>query len=76
MPSPNQDFAVTNNYEGLFQAVEMAGVQSSDSIEDLFNQSSLEHYSTFDDEWPDIGTMDPTTTIPYHWQTQHPSFNV
>lgn len=46
-----QDFATTNNYEGLFNAVELAGVESSDSVEDLFSNASLDHYTTFDDNW-------------------------
>lgn len=43
------DYAYTNNYDGLFDAVDMAGVQSSDSIEDLFSQTSFEPYHTFDE---------------------------
>lgn len=56
-PKPNessylaQDFEVTNNYEGLFNAVELAGVASSDSVEDLFSNASLDTYTTFDDSW-------------------------
>lgn len=44
------DYVYNNNYDRLFDAVAMAGVQhSSDSIEDLFSQTSFEPYRTFDD---------------------------
>lgn len=43
------DYTYNNNYDGLFEAVELAGVQSSDSIEDLFGQTSFEPYRTFDE---------------------------
>lgn len=46
-----QDFAITNNYEGLFNAVELAGIESSDNVEDLFSNASLDNYTTFDDHW-------------------------
>lgn len=68
----SQDFAMSNNYEGLFEAVELMGVQSSDSVEDLFNQTHLEHYSTFDDSWP--GTQSPAASNNQHqWQTHQRS---
>ena len=51
---------MSNNYEDLFEAVELAGVQSSDSVEDLFSQAHLEHYSTFDDSWSDAHTSRPS----------------
>lgn len=46
-----QDFATTNNYEGLFNAVELAGIESTDSVEDLFSNASLDNFTTFDDNW-------------------------
>lgn len=55
-PWLTQDFALTNNYEGLFDAVDQAGagVPSSDSVDDLFSSAHLEHHSTFDDPWPNF----------------------
>lgn len=48
------NFAVSSNYEGLFDAVDQAGNLSPCSIEDIFNQSSLEHYRNFDDTWSPV----------------------
>lgn len=66
------DFAVNNNYEGLFDAVEMAGVRSSDAVEDLFSQASLENYSTFDDQWPGITTPEASDIDSHLWS--NPNF--
>ena len=62
-----QDYATTNNYDGLFEAVELAGVPHPDAVEDLFSHTTLEHYSTFDDSWPDISTPDAVSPH-YDWQ--------
>lgn len=65
-----QDFAITNNYEGLFNAVELAGVESSDSVEDLFSNASLDHYATFDDTWLPSETFSRHDRGASDWQTQ------
>lgn len=83
-PSPNghenhyfeQDFAVTNNYEGLFNAVELAGIESSDSVEDLFSNASLDHYATFDDTWIPAENLYHHDRGTFDWQNQqYPVFD-
>jgi len=67
----SQDFALDNNYEGLFEAVELAGVHSSDSVDDLFSQASLEHYSNFDDTWSGIQDPGDLPSTGYQWQNHN-----
>jgi len=69
----SQDFALNNNYEGLFDAVELAGVHSSDSVNDLFGQTSLEHYTNFDDTWSDIQDPADLPGASYQWQNHQAS---
>lgn len=68
----HQEFAFNNlsTYEDLFDAVELAGVRSSDAVEDLFSQTSLEHYSTFDDHWPSITTPENDNIDSHIWSNQ------
>lgn len=72
-PTPaylQQDFAMTNNYEGLFNAVQLAGVESSDAVEDLFSHASLSSYNTFDDTWLSSDMHDRNTRALPNWQRQ------
>lgn len=64
----SQDFAVDNNYEGLFAAVELAGVRSSDAVNDLFGQASLDRYTNFDDTWPCAQHSGNTPDASHLWQ--------
>ena len=57
----HQDFAANNNYEGLFDAVQLEGVQSSDSVQDLFGSTGMDDYNNFEPDWPQNMRADHTS---------------
>lgn len=70
-----QDFALSNNYDGLFDAVELVGLHTSDSMNDFFGRDSSEHYSNSEDTWPELEGPSGVTNTMYRLQShQGPLF--